>query len=598
MNTDLLTQGLSKLFGPLTNKETEEIIQIVGLVHFHAGEYVIHQGSEDSAIYVVVQGLFRSIQENNGISRVLGDIGISEPVGEFAFFTKEPRSASVIALRESSALKIDEAAYSLLAKRFPMFPNALTNFIITRLKKNNLQTGTGGRPKNIALIKLDNDHDVEDYTSLIKAQFIDMDTSFHIYDQDSCENDEMAALFDHMDDHDGLNFLICSHSDTAWTHRSFLYSDLIIIGARFTSEPEIRAIEREYDIYSDDILSKKVYLLLMHEENSAAPTNTRKWFQERNFDMHIHMRRNHEQDAKRFCRIILHQAVGLVLGGGGAKGYAHAGALKAMIDEGMEFDFVGGASVGALLAIAFTRSDFNLEEINMICKEGSEHNVTSRDYTIPMLSLMSGNKMRRYLEHFLGDVHLEDMWVNTFCVSTDFSAASVAVHERGLARRYMEASIAIPGVFPPVIIDKHLHVDGGVMDNLPIDAMGVKPVSHIVAISLSSTNTRDILATEVPSGQRIVWNKLSGGKRTHLPGMTSILINSLTLSSRQRQEVNKDRAAFYMELDLKGFGFLDWSKWKELIAKGHELTKAELDAIGDSEKFWKQGRKARIKSVA
>ncbi len=586
MNLNVFRRGLSTLFGELSVSQTEEITQIIGIQKCNAGDYLFHQGDTDKALYIVVQGLFRSIQEHHGTSKILGDIGISEPVGEFAFFSHEPRSASVVALRDSSFLKVDESAYALLSERFPALPIALTRYIMERLKKNNLRSGGGGKPKNIALIKLDDAHDVEDYTALIKEEFSSMGTSFNIYDHHCCDETGMDELFDQMDNHDGLNFLICDERNHDWTQRSILYSDLIILGAEFASDSRIRKIEQQFKLYSNDLLSKKVFLLLMHEESAPEPSDTRRWFDKRTFDLHIHMRRNHVKDARRFCRILLHKAIGLVLGGGGAKGYAHAGALKAMMEQGMEFDFVGGSSIGALMAIAITRSDFDLQTIEKICREGAEHKVTTNDYDLPMISLMTGNKMRRYLNHFLQDVYIEDLWVSTFCVTTNFSAANVAVHEYGLARKYMEASVAIPGVFPPVIIDKQLHVDGGVMDNLPIEAMSSKPVDHIVAISLTSTDAREINRSDIPSGRTLAMTKLKRKQKTHLPGMTSLLINSLTLSSRQKQEVNKNRASFYMELNLKGFGFLDWTKWKQLIDKGYAVTKEQLDSTSENERFW------------
>ena len=146
MNIGVLTRGLSKIFGELSTAQAEEIIQLLGIQHVKGGEQLFHQGSKDKALYIVIQGLFRSIQEKDGISRILGDIGISEPVGEFAFFSNEPRSASVLALRDSSVLKVDDAAYALLSKHFPSFPFELTRFIIARLKENSGQGGTGGQP--------------------------------------------------------------------------------------------------------------------------------------------------------------------------------------------------------------------------------------------------------------------------------------------------------------------------------------------------------------------------------------------------------------------------------------------------------------------
>ena len=220
----------------------------------------------------------------------------------------------------------------------------------------------------------------------------------------------------------------------------------------------------------------------------------------------MHIRAKNTKDIRRFCRILTHRAVGLVLGGGGAKGFAHVGAAKAMMEAGIEFDFVGGASAGALCGTAMTLTDFDIPQMAHLCQKGAERKVTSNDYNLPFLSLMTGKKMRAYLKEMFGETHLEDIWVTTYAVSTNYSTASVKVHDIGLARLQVEASIAIPGVFPPVIIDGHLHVDGGVMDNLPIEAMYQKPVRHVIAISLSAQSPHVVEIKTIPSAWEILVN--------------------------------------------------------------------------------------------
>jgi len=150
----------------------------------------------------------------------------------------------------------------------------------------------------------------------------------------------------------------------------------------------------------------------------------------------------------------------------------------------------------------------------------------------------------------------------------------------------VQASIAIPGVFPPVVIDRQLHVDGGVVDNLPIEPMYRYPVRHIIAISLSSLEVKEVDYAETPSAGMLIWNKLTGKKKYKIHGISSLIINSLTLNSRQKQETTKAKVSLYFEMDLRGVSLLDDKKWRETIQKGYEQMKEFLENLPEKEKFW------------
>ncbi len=275
-----------------------------------------------------------------------------------------------------------------------------------------------------------------------------------------------------------------------------------------------------------------------------------------------------------------------MLGGGGTKGYAHVGAVRALLTAGVEFDFVGGTSAGALYGIGMTHCDFDFEKIEFLSRKSALAKLASRDYNLPFISMLSGRKMVRFLKQMLGTTHLEDIWINSYCVSANFSSSGTIVHDRGLASKMVQASIAIPGVFPPVVINNHLHVDGGVVENLPIDQMHRYPVKHIIAISLSPLNTRMVDYANTPTARQMVWDKLSGKKRYKMPNIVSLIVNSLTLNSRQRQGVAKEKVSLYIELDLKGVGLIDDSKWEQTIEKGYFQMKKVIDELPSSERFW------------
>ena len=578
---------LTQLFGEITDDQWQQVLNVADILHVEAGEYLFQEGDTENSLYIVLTGRLRVLHQTEQGVHVLGDVSAGEPVGELALFTHEPRTASVVAIRKSAVLQIEEADYNVLVKQNPSFANTLTQFVITRLRRNAFQQRMGAAPKNIAVIKLQPDQDFSPWTDDIQRELGIMGMNVHVYYPSNQSDENPHAVFEDMENSTGLNILVCDDEHPVWANQCLMYCDLVIVATESDAPSALYDIEKHLNLYETNILNKKIYLLLLHPENAPLPTHTRRWFKDRHFNLHLHIRKNTPKDIRRISRILTHQAVGLVLGGGGAKGFAHVGAAKAMMESGIEFDFVGGTSAGALYGIILTYTDFDMDKMNDICKTGVARKVTSNDYNFPFLSLMTGNKMRQYLKEFLGESHLEDFWVTTYCVSTNYSTATIKVHETGLTRLQLEASIAIPGVFPPVIIDRHLHVDGGVMDNLPIEAMYQKPVSQVIAISLSAQSPHLVDIETVPSAWAFFVNKFTKKHRYRLPPMTALLINSLTLNSVQKQAITKSQVSLYLEMDLRAFGFLDWSRWLELIDKGYQQTQEFLKQLPSNEQFWK-----------
>ena len=577
-------QYFIQLFGEILDDQWEQVLAASEILQIHAKQYLFHEGDKENSIYIVLSGRLRTLQQSDSTYKILGDVSAGEPVGEFAIFTNEPRTATVVAIRKSTVLKIDEAHYHELVKANPNFAHKITQFVINRLRRNAMQKRMNSAPKNIAIVKLQPTFDISPWTDQVKEELHKMNVQTQVYDSNNIIDEDHISLFDEIENNKGLNFLVCDIDHISWANQCVTYCDLILVVSDFNAASTVTSIEENLNLYESNISSKRIYLILLHPENVPMPTNTKRWFEKRNFNLHLHVRKNNAKDIRRFSRIIINKAVGLVLGGGGAKGFAHVGAVKAMLEAGIEFDFVGGTSAGALYGAGITYEDFDIDKVAAHCKRGAEAKVTSNDLTFPFISLMTGKKMRNYLHELFKDSDLEDFWVNTYCVSTNYSNATMKVHETGLTRLQIEASIAIPGVFPPVILDKHLHVDGGVMDNLPIEAMYQKPVTQVIAIALSAQTPHLVHVEKIPSAMELFINKFTKKHRYRLPRMSSLLINSLTLNSVQKQAITKSQVSLYLELNLGNFGFLDWSKWRELIDKGYQETKSFLEQQQNTEK--------------
>jgi len=580
-------RSLIHLFGEMDDYQLEKILNATETITFDAGEYLFKQGETGNAFYIVLSGRFRALQNTEEGIYVLGDISTGEPIGEFSLFTKEKHSASIVALRKSSVLRLDDEEYTTLVQQFPSFANSLTKYVIERLRRNGLQKKMDAAPKNIAVVKLQPDQDVSAFTSEIEQQLQGMGFEINIYDHTSQAEESYHTTFDNMEKQTGLNFLVCDRDHEEWARQCIAYCDLVIVATAFNEEHSLYDIEKQLDLYSTHVMNKKIYLLLLHPEASPLPANTKRWFEERIIDLHLHIRKNNLPDIRRFCRIVTHQATGLVLGGGGARGFAHVGVLKALLEKGIEVDFVGGTSAGGIYGAGITHADFDMNKLMTLCQKAAQRKPTSNDFTLPFISIMSGKKMRKFLKEVFEDAHFEDLWVNTFCVSTNFSNASLKIHDHGLIRQQVEASIAIPGVFPPVIIDKHLHIDGGIIDNLPVESMHKKPVRNIIAVSLSAEAAAVTDLQEIPSSWRMFWNKMTNSDTPSLPGLSSMLINSITINSRHKQETNKAQVAIYLELDLKEFKFLDWVRWQQILQKGYDQTTLQLNEMPEDKQFWK-----------
>lgn len=571
----------------MDRKQLERIFEIAEVKEIPVGHYLFRQGDSRRVFYLVLSGRMRAVRETPQGQQILGDISEGEPVGEFALFTGEVRTASVMAIRNATVLELDESDYDEIMRQFPDFGRTLTRFIIERLRRNHFEQHLRSVPKNIAIILLDPKQDMGTWTKDIADTFSGMNIPIRIHGGDNSGPD-LSDFFRSLEDQEGINFLLCSRENMDWSGQCILYSDVIIVAADFEKDKSIRPIEQELGIYREDMLNRPVFLLLLHPENASLPCETHKWLDPRKIDLHIHLRQGDHRDLRRFCRIVSRQAVGIVFGGGGAKGFAHVGAMKALMEAGVEVDFVGGTSAGALYGLGMAFADFQMPRIMDLCLDSGEAGLTSRDYNLPVISLMTGSKMRNYLRSMMGDTCLEDFWVTSYCVSTDYSNASVYVHRKGVAWKQFAASIAIPGVFPPVIIDGHLHLDGGVVDNVPVEPMYEYPVQHIIAIALTGLSEQQTTLDEVPSAWALFWDKILGRRKYRLPGLASILINSLTLNSLQRQEAFRGEVSLYMEMDLKDVGMLDGSKWPEIIEKGYTQMHEYLGSLSPEQRFWQK----------
>ena len=157
--------------------------------------------------------------------------------------------------------------------------------------------------------------------------------------------------------------------------------------------------------------------------------------------------------------------IGLALGGGGARGFAHIGVLRALEEMGIKPDVISGTSAGSIIAALYA-DGYTPQHIIRLFSELDVKELV--DVTIPRNSLLKMDKFIHFIDKRLHSKRIEDLKIPTYIVATDFDNGKNVAFDKGDLAIRIAASCSIPIVFPPIAIDGIHYVDGGVMRNLPV----------------------------------------------------------------------------------------------------------------------------------
>jgi predicted acylesterase/phospholipase RssA len=177
---------------------------------------------------------------------------------------------------------------------------------------------------------------------------------------------------------------------------------------------------------------------------------------------------------------------------------------------------------------------------------------------------------------------VRDVWLPFFCVSTNLTRSRVELHDRGDAAIAIRASVAIPGVLPPVPFDGDLLVDGGVLNNLPCDVMrATGTVKQLIAVDLSppvGPRASEDFGLSV-SGWRDLRAQFGSGT-SHYPGLVAILMRAMVAGSvRDRDRfLGAGTVDVHLNLDLHGVQLLDFERVAEVADRGYEQARPQLEA--------------------
>ncbi len=556
------------------------------------GDWLFRQGEVADSMYLVARGRLQvwvdAVDGGEPEPRLVGDVGPGEMVGEVGLLTGGRRSAGLRAARNSLLLRIGAEDFDRLVQQDPRLMRRVAGGVAERLRDR-----TAGRPtprtgfRTVALVSLDGVAVAERVARRLEAE-LSRTKSTLVLTADrlgdlgapavSARADGVdAALVDWLSAREAEHEHLLQVADPArpgWSEAVLRQADLVLFIAESAADPALQDWERAGALSRNAIVSRRA-LVLLHRGSPERLAGTGRWLAGRDFDFHLHLRDGVPGDLSRLARTLEGSALGLVLGGGAARGFAHLGAYRALVEAGVPVDWLGGASIGAILAAGVAAVPDPHEAIAK-ARRAFVDGKPFGDVTLPIVSLLRGRRMQRLIEEFLpGDV--EDLPTPFFCVSSNLAAGTLHVHRRGSLPQALRASAAVPGVFPPVVHEKQLVVDGGLLDNLPVDRMREQPVGRVIAVDVAARRHTEVDYDAVPSPWAI-WagRRLPFARRYRVPSAMSMLLTSMTIGSMQSSRAAAARADLLIRPAVGEFGFTDVRPFDRIVEAGHVAARQAL----------------------
>jgi NTE family protein len=326
------------------------------------------------------------------------------------------------------------------------------------------------------------------------------------------------------------------------------------------------------------ITAARQSLVLIHPAWRRHPAGTAAWLDRRSVDSHYHVRPEHAPDIARLARIVTGHATGLVLSGGGAKGFAHLGAFQALEEAGIEIDFVGGTSIGAVMA-AYVSCDRPAAELIAGARRAFATNPTGDFNFLPLVSLVKGRRLKKTIREAVvamtgAESDVLDSWRTLFCVASSFSGAREVVITRGPLDRVLRASVSIPVALPPVPHGGELLVDGGVFNNFPVDVMTRMGARRIIGVDLARRSPQPCSYEDVPGTWDLLCDMARGASRARygVPSLGTLLVGTTLLYSESRREQARASVDLYINPDLGAVGLLEWKAFDRTVQIGYAET--------------------------
>ncbi len=300
-----------------------------------------------------------------------------------------------------------------------------------------------------------------------------------------------------------------------------------------------------------------------------------------------------------------HPRIGIALGSGSARGWAHIGVLKALAEYGIEPQIVAGSSIGAVVGAACASE--RLDDLQHFVEQlGWKEIVSYLDMSIMGGGLIQGDKLTDFFRRHLDGIHIEALPRQFAAVATDLHSGQEVWLQQGDLVEAVRASSALPGLFTPVKKDQRWLVDGGVVDPVPVSLCRAMGADTVIAVSLNSDivgkharrNGKKKAASKQPPSSEL-WQRISRqleksmfkqknllmsrlfGENLNTPGLIEVMAGSINIMQDRitRSRMAGDPPELLLTPRLSQLGLMEFDQGKLAIAEGEACVHRQRSAI-------------------
>ncbi len=589
LDVNFLRTVLPNYFGEISDALFAEIQMSIEWFRIERGEVLFRKGDVGDSMYILMSGRLQvSTDLPDGSQKVLGYVMQGESVGEMALITGEHRSATVRAMRASILIKLPAQTFHVLARSHPELLLNISRDVIFRLRRSNVASKEAFTPKNIMFVQASRSLDLPSFMHQFREQLdpyassrtvspSSLKSAIGSYSESDLHQilstlNRMERKYDHI-------LFSCPYGNLEWLKMCALIADRIYIVVDFEAGPELSEFEEQFARHIE-LEYTNIEIIFCHAPKRL-PEGTRRFLDRRTSSNHYHLRLDTPADFGRMARLLSGKAVALVLGGGGARGFAHLGVYQALVENGVPVDLVCGASAGSMVAGGISM-DNGPQNLVRYAKYFNKNRPFS-DITFPIFSLLRGRRMNHALEQLFHGVDVEDCWINFFTVASNITKVRTEVLRTGPVWRAVRASLSLPVVLPPMVKDRDVLIDGGIVNNLPVDVMKLSHKCRVIGVNVGVSTDTSVSHEEYPTPFRFLLHKLlRRNTYGNFPNFFSIILRLTTIASASKLDKDYEMADIMLMPPVAKFGMIELEKMDQIVKAGYDHTierMADIKAI-------------------
>ena len=518
------------LFRTLSSEQRLKTLNAMVRQDLVRGQMLVAQGGPSDSLFLVLHGALAV--RKTGYSEPIAELRAGELVGEIGFFANVPRTADVIAIRDTSVLALTRPAYqklvdapllAALARRFAKETARIAPFPTSPKARTVALIDGGVEPLPGAF-----DRRMREGLAATHAEIIDAARLHAMFPGRALDAHEVTEWLNRLEHTAPLVVYLGGRDASPWARKAIRQADMVVFACR--GEAPAAALT-DIEAFACEVHAVSARRLVrVHDRRSGEVTGTAAWLARLPVFMNHHVALEDQIDIDSLIRFLCGRAIGFVAAGGGSFGTAHVGIYKAFRERGVMFDIFVGTSVGSAMVAGFAK---NLEAEHL---ERGTHEifVRSRSFrrpTWPRYALLDHKAFDRALAHQYGpDCRIEDCWRPFAAVASNLSTHNLELIRKGPLWQAVRASSAIPGLLPPFYTPEGaMLVDGCLIDNVPsgpnlvvhfgepaaemfdVDYAALPGRLELIAAML--TPFRKKLLPAAPSAVNVLWRSLVAHQR-------------------------------------------------------------------------------------